>query len=348
MLLLSSVRMGINLGLIDDLVDRHRQRALHPDPAGVPPEDPRVRARSRGAERRPRVVPPEQAVQRPAGPAPPPLTNRKSATATREASTCRFSASRSIRTKCSASAAQATSSGDPRGLQAKGQAISSRCRRRGVVVPHPGAGLRDAQLGARRPGLARRGSRSISPLRRVPDPSARVNRSMREFMTPECLRPVSSASSSSVCAIFGTMPSISGSPNARPIEDRFLSCNLNISWPDQGAAEQAETIRDQASILSTLHDVFDHMIITTRVVTSRSREDDRPLCRLAVLLQLRPRLEIRQHTSRALAGPRARLETVVSRPIHSARLAVNPSRAWQRIGGISSSGTNRLSASVPP
>jgi DnaJ domain len=58
-----------------------------------------------------------------------------------------------------------------------------------------------------------------------------------------------------------------------PDQDRFLSCNLNISWPDQGATEQAETIRDKASILSTLHEVFDHMIISTRVVSSRSRED---------------------------------------------------------------------------
>jgi DnaJ domain len=59
-----------------------------------------------------------------------------------------------------------------------------------------------------------------------------------------------------------------------PDEDRFLSCNLNIVWPDQGVAEHPETIRDRASILATLHDVFDHMIINTRAVTSRSREDE--------------------------------------------------------------------------
>ena len=59
-----------------------------------------------------------------------------------------------------------------------------------------------------------------------------------------------------------------------PDEDRFLSCNLNIIWPDQGAAEHPESIRDRASILSTLHDVFDQMIINTRAVTSRSREDE--------------------------------------------------------------------------
>ena len=60
-----------------------------------------------------------------------------------------------------------------------------------------------------------------------------------------------------------------------PDEDRFLSCNLNISWPDQGAAERR---RDDRAIrrrsCRRLHDVFDQMIITTRVVTSRSRDDD--------------------------------------------------------------------------
>ncbi len=57
-------------------------------------------------------------------------------------------------------------------------------------------------------------------------------------------------------------------------EDRFLSCNLNINWPNQTAAERAETIADQSSILSALHDIFDRMIITTRVLSSRSREDE--------------------------------------------------------------------------
>ena len=61
-----------------------------------------------------------------------------------------------------------------------------------------------------------------------------------------------------------------------PDEDRFLSCNLNMSWPDQGTAEAAGPSATTASIVAALHDVFDQMIITTRVVTSRSRvEDDR-------------------------------------------------------------------------
>ena len=59
-----------------------------------------------------------------------------------------------------------------------------------------------------------------------------------------------------------------------PDEDRFLSCNLNISWPDQAGNKRAETGDDPAAILSALHEVFDQMIINTRVVTSRSREDE--------------------------------------------------------------------------
>jgi hypothetical protein len=59
-----------------------------------------------------------------------------------------------------------------------------------------------------------------------------------------------------------------------PDDDRFLSCNLNISWPDQGADERAGTTSDRASILASLHEVFDQLIINTRVVTSRSRGDD--------------------------------------------------------------------------
>ena len=60
-----------------------------------------------------------------------------------------------------------------------------------------------------------------------------------------------------------------------PDEDRFLSCNLNISWPDQVADRACRDDRAiTAAIVSALHEVFDQMIITTRVVTSRSREDE--------------------------------------------------------------------------
>ncbi len=61
-----------------------------------------------------------------------------------------------------------------------------------------------------------------------------------------------------------------------PDEDRFLSCNVNMSWPDVSAAEQEAAAGDRAPVIRALTEIFDHMIITTRVVASRSRaQDDR-------------------------------------------------------------------------
>lgn len=58
-----------------------------------------------------------------------------------------------------------------------------------------------------------------------------------------------------------------------PDEDRFLSCNLNLNWPDLDAASRTISHDEQATVLAALQEVFDHMIITTRVVTSRFRTD---------------------------------------------------------------------------
>jgi hypothetical protein len=61
-----------------------------------------------------------------------------------------------------------------------------------------------------------------------------------------------------------------------PDEDRFLSCSLNISWPDQDAASRPMSHDEASAVLTTLEHAFDQMIINTRVVTSRSRvQDDR-------------------------------------------------------------------------
>ena len=115
---------------------------------------------------------------------------------------------------------------------------------RGMVVSHPGAGLRDAQLGARRPRHARSNPPAATSSRAASQAASghRVG-PCRNSRHRRRTRLVWSASSSSACAISGTTPSISGSPSARPDEDRFLSCNLNLSWPDQGVAERAETIQ---------------------------------------------------------------------------------------------------------
>jgi hypothetical protein len=61
-----------------------------------------------------------------------------------------------------------------------------------------------------------------------------------------------------------------------PDEDRFLSCNLNVLWPDPAGAERAPSSGDASSIVRLLTEIFDQMIITSRVVTSRSRaQEDR-------------------------------------------------------------------------
>jgi hypothetical protein len=61
-----------------------------------------------------------------------------------------------------------------------------------------------------------------------------------------------------------------------PDDERFLSCNLNLSWPDQSSQGQAAAITDHAATIAMLQEIVDHMIITSRAVASRARaEDDR-------------------------------------------------------------------------
>jgi DnaJ domain len=59
-----------------------------------------------------------------------------------------------------------------------------------------------------------------------------------------------------------------------PDEERFLSCNLTMSWPDENTATRSLPHDEHAQVLSTLQNVFDHMIVNTRVVSSRSRTLD--------------------------------------------------------------------------
>ncbi len=62
----------------------------------------------------------------------------------------------------------------------------------------------------------------------------------------------------------------------QPDEDRFLSCSLNLSWPDPalGRALGAAGVKEAAAIVADLNDVFDHMVVSSRVITSRSHSDD--------------------------------------------------------------------------
>jgi hypothetical protein len=55
-------------------------------------------------------------------------------------------------------------------------------------------------------------------------------------------------------------------------EERFLSCSLNLSWPDQiEGAFLSE--REAAPIVAAISEIFDHMVVSTRAVTSRSHID---------------------------------------------------------------------------
>jgi hypothetical protein len=55
-------------------------------------------------------------------------------------------------------------------------------------------------------------------------------------------------------------------------EERFLSCSLNLNWPDHGQVAAASD-RGAAAIVAALDEIFDHLVVSTRVITSRSRAE---------------------------------------------------------------------------
>jgi curved DNA-binding protein CbpA len=57
-------------------------------------------------------------------------------------------------------------------------------------------------------------------------------------------------------------------------EDRFLSCSLNISWPDPELASRAESIPDAEETLRHLTEVFNELHTHTPVTNSRCKVDD--------------------------------------------------------------------------
>jgi hypothetical protein len=61
-----------------------------------------------------------------------------------------------------------------------------------------------------------------------------------------------------------------------PDEDRFLSCNLNMSWPDSEAGDRDAPPDDRPAIIAALNEIFEQLTVSTRVLASRSRaQDDR-------------------------------------------------------------------------
>ncbi|APW59983.1 J domain-containing protein [Paludisphaera borealis] len=56
-------------------------------------------------------------------------------------------------------------------------------------------------------------------------------------------------------------------------EERFLSCSLNISWPDRGGESSQVATKDDSAILASVSEIFDHLVMSTRAVSSRCREE---------------------------------------------------------------------------
>jgi hypothetical protein len=55
----------------------------------------------------------------------------------------------------------------------------------------------------------------------------------------------------------------------QPDEERFLSCSLNLTWPDQGARVAPDSEKESAAVVASLTEIFDHMVVSSRVITSR-------------------------------------------------------------------------------
>jgi hypothetical protein len=59
-----------------------------------------------------------------------------------------------------------------------------------------------------------------------------------------------------------------------PEDERFLSCSLNVSWPDGARALAGAPGAALPEIMAAVSDVFDAMVIGTRVIASRAHAAD--------------------------------------------------------------------------
>ncbi len=114
-----------------------------------------------------------------------------------------------------------------------------------------------------------------------------------------------------------------------PDEDRFLSCNLNLVWPDPEWNEQEGTDLDRASTIALLPRrlrPLDHQYARGHLAVP---DRQRSVRRLDQLLELRSFLESSQYAPPILAQPRARPKTVVARFVHPPQLAPDSLRVWR-------------------
>ncbi len=138
---------------------------------------------------------------------------------------------------------------------------------------------------------------------------------------------MSSPSSTSACVTSGTTPSYLWLGQSVPDEQRFLSCSLNINWPDVARLDPGAAVADESAVVAALGEIFDATIIGTRAINSRSRVEDGRFAGWLSYSSFDRSWKALQGLHQALrsAGPGA--AAVVPRPVHPPRLAVRPERA---------------------
>ena len=157
---------------------------------------------------------------------------------------------------------------------------------------------------------------------------------MRASTTRTSTPRTSSPSSTSASATSGTTPAISGSARACPRSERFLSCSLNINWPDAarldpGAVDPGPRRDPRDSGRDLRRD--DHRHAGDQLAVARR---GRSVRRLAELLQLRPVVQgppgrcTRRCASAAWASASGR------GTCSSPRLAVRPDGAARRCTAV--------------
>jgi len=57
-------------------------------------------------------------------------------------------------------------------------------------------------------------------------------------------------------------------------DDRFLSCSLNIAWPDPEAGRLDIDDAERARVLAAVDEAFDHLVISTHAVNSQRHHRD--------------------------------------------------------------------------
>ncbi len=122
---------------------------------------------------------------------------------------------------------------------------------------------------------------------------------------------------------------------------------MNLSWPDFAKVPTGVEDADVAGTIAALQEIFDQLIITSRMVASRMRvQDDRFGGWLCYSNFDRAWKAVNtRFTSSCTHGDWAYVNGPAISPSHG---GASPVASLVTIGPISSSGTNRLQRPVPP